>query len=257
MPHQTPLDDAALTDTADETDAGPSKKDQSPERRCIATMESRPQAEMIRFVVAPDGTVTPDLAMKLPGRGAWVTSSREAVDLAAKKGAFGRAFKAQVKVPANLSNDIEALLVKRALDMLGLAKRAGDLILGFDQVRELVRGERPGCLIEASDGAADGRSKVLGLVRAAHGPAYGKDIESRGEGTVKTPDLPPVIGCFSADELGMALGRERVIHACLKQGRFARSWMGELTRLSGFRRDVLVEWRPVEDGPDLGDSRLD
>lgn len=262
MPHQTPHDEAALTDIADATDAGPPKGGQSsahvaPERRCIATQERRPQAEMIRFVLAPDGRVVADLAARLPGRGAWVTSSREAVELAAKKGAFARAFKRPVKASANLAGEVEQQLAKRVLDHLGLAKRAGDLILGFELVREAVRAERPACLIEASDGAADGRSKVLGLAKAA----YGKDRVVHSEGEASNLDNErfetPVVGCFTADELGMALGRERVIHACLKQGRFARSWMGELSRLSGFRRVLPLEWRPSAGGPatDQSDDR--
>jgi predicted RNA-binding protein YlxR (DUF448 family) len=224
--------DGDLTDTTGEieTDAGPhrsggrfTREGEAPAsngRRCIATMESRPVAELIRFVLSPDGEVTPDIAARLPGRGAWLTASRAAVDLALKKGAFARAFKAQAKTPADLADRIEALLARRALDMLGLAKRSGDLILGFDQVRDAVRCGRPACLIEASDGSQDGRGKLLGLARAIYADLGGE---------------PPVVGCFSAGEMGMALGRGRVIHACLQQGRFAQAWMGELVRLAGFR----------------------
>jgi predicted RNA-binding protein YlxR (DUF448 family) len=213
-------------------------------------MESRPQTEMIRFVLSPAGDVTPDLAARLPGRGAWVTSSREAIELAVKKGAFARAFKAQAKAAPDLAAQVESLLARRALDGLGLAKRAGDLILGFEAVREAIRDQAPACLIEASDGAEDGRAKVLGLARAAHGPgpAPGQDEQAENH------RLPPVAGCFSAGELGMALGRGRVIHACLKQGRFAQGWMGELARLSGFRRVWLADWLPLDRRPAEGRS---
>jgi predicted RNA-binding protein YlxR (DUF448 family) len=240
--------DDALTgiDQVAETDAGPTRvgvaTSTDPQRRCIATMENRPQHEMIRFVLSPDGVATPDLAGRLPGRGAWVTSSRHALELAEKKGAFARAFRSQVKTPSGLSAQVEQLLSRRVLDQLGLAKRAGELILGFEQVREAIREEKPACLIEASDGAADGRDKVLGLLRGVHS-GQGERLENL--------ELPPVIGCFSADELGMALGRGRVIHACLKQGRFANSWMGELARLSGFR---AVFWPAGWPSPDARQS---
>jgi predicted RNA-binding protein YlxR (DUF448 family) len=252
--------DGGLTGIADgETDAGPARgggkgasgrSSNEPGRRCIATTESRPQSEMIRFVLSPEGEVTPDLAARLPGRGAWVTSSREAIELAVKKGAFARAFKAQARAAPNIAGLVESLLVKRALDGLGLAKRAGDLILGFEAVREAIRDQAPACLIEASDGAEDGRDKVLALVRAAHGPdpAAAKDEQAANH------RLPPVISCFSADELGMALGRGRVIHACLKQGRFAQGWIGELARLSGFRRVWLADWLPLDRRPAEGRS---
>ncbi len=256
MPPSANSPDHALTgnDAVAETDAGPPRAGKTgvrgptgePVRRCIATMESRPQGEMIRFVLSPDGEVTPDLAARLPGRGAWVTSSREAVELAIKKGAFARAFRSPAKAPADFAARVGELLAKRVLDQLGLAKRAGDLILGFEKVREAVRQAPPACLIEASDGAEDGRDKIIALVRGVHGsPREAGRGHEEGEEPVNLR-LPPVIGCFSADELGMALGRERVIHACLKQGRFATSWMGELSRLSGFRRVWPAGWFPPD-----------
>src|SRR5690606_31001638 len=100
------------------------------------------------------------------------------------------------------------------------------------KVREAIRASPPACLIEASDGSEDGRGKLLALLRGVHGPQKAGPGGQAGAAQPRTP----VIGCFSSDELGMALGRERVIHACLKQGRFASSWIGELARLSGFRR---------------------
>jgi predicted RNA-binding protein YlxR (DUF448 family) len=245
MPPQATSDEA-LTGADAETDAGPpragkagapgSRKD-DPERRCIATMQRFPQSDMVRFVLSPDGVVTPDTAARLPGRGAWVTANREATDQAARRGAFARAFKAQVKVPGDLADQVEALLARRAIDMLGMAKRSGDLTLGFEQVREAIREARPACLIAASDASEDQRAKVLALVRGLHGPDPAKPAENR--------PLPPVADCFSGDELGMALGRERVVHACLKQGRIAHVWMGELARLSGFRRVWLPGWQPA------------
>lgn len=244
-------DDAGLTSTPDEieTDAGPgrgggrfTRAGEVPAdngRRCIATMKTRPTAELIRFVLAPDGEATPDLAGRLPGRGAWVGASRAAIELAVRKNAFSRAFRAPARSPADLSARIDSLLAKRVLDMLGLAKRSGDLILGYEQVRDAVRGGRPACLIEASDGSSDGRGKLLGLARAIHADS-GREV--------------PVVGCFSGDEMGMALGRGRVIHACLQQGRFAQAWMEELARLAGFRPVWLSGGRTIEEGAETSRS---
>jgi predicted RNA-binding protein YlxR (DUF448 family) len=240
MPQAT--SDDRLSGIADaETDAGPPRAGKAgarrPERRCIATMQSLPQAGLIRFVLSPDGVVTPDLAARLPGRGAWLTATREALDLAAKRGAFARAFKAQAKPALDLADTVENLLARRAIDMLGMAKRSGDLTLGFEQVREALRDARPACLIAASEASEDQRNKVLALARGLYGPEPGKPAENHV--------LPPVAACFTGDEMGMALGRERVIHACLKQGRIAHAWMGELARLSGFRRVWLPGWQPA------------
>ena len=239
-----------------EVDGGPpriGKASGAPERRCIATMERRPQSEMIRFVLGPDDQVVPDIAARLPGRGAWVTASADALQQAVKRGAFARAFKAQAKTGADLAGQTEALLVKGVLNMIGMAKRAGDLTLGFEQVREAVRSARPACLMAAANASEDQRNKVLALVRGLYGPQPGE--------SPKDARLPPVVSCFSDEELGMALGRERVVHACVKQGRIAHAWMGELTRLSGFRRVWLPGWQPASvpakgaSGQDIEDSK--
>jgi uncharacterized protein len=249
MPAQPNSDEPVAALDAVETDAGPPRAGKAasrdPERRCIATMERRPQGQLIRFVLSPDAQVTPDVSARLPGRGAWVTANRDALDLAVKRGAFARAFKAQVKLPPELSAQVEAMLVRRALDMLGLAKRSGELILGFEQVREAIRESRPACLLTASEASEDQRGKVLALARGLYSPPPGETAGKRG--------LPPVTDCFSGDEMGMALGRERVVHACLKQGRIAHGWMGELARLSGFRRVWLPGWQPAS-APDTGAS---
>jgi len=250
--------DEALTGAPDpETDAGPPRAGkggafkstrETPERRCIVTMQRLSPSAMVRFVLSPDGVVTPDIAARLPGRGAWVTATREALDQSLKRGAFPRAFKAQVKAPADLAGQVEAILARRAIDMLGMAKRSGDLILGFEQVREAIRLARPACLIAASDASEDQRDKVLALVRGLYGPDPARPAENHA--------LPPVVACFTGDELGMALGRERVVHACLEQGRIAHAWMGELARLSGFRRVWLPGWQPAS-ATDTGASGND
>ena len=217
-----------------ETDTGPPKGARAPLRRCIATGETHPQSEMVRFVRSPDTTVTPDIAARLPGRGAWVRSTSDALETACKKKAFSRAFKSQVKTPDNLVEQTHELLAKKCLDLLGFAKRAGDLILGFDQVRDTIRSSRPACIVEASDGAHDGRDKILSLYRGVY--ATGGKVE-----------FPPIIGCFSANELGMAIGRQRVIHAIVKQGRFAQTLAGETARLAGFRPLAPDGWMPETD----------
>lgn len=216
-----------------ETDAGPPKKknggSNDPERRCIATGTNKPQSAMIRFAVSPNDEVTPDVAACLPGRGAWVTASAEAINTAIDKKAFSRAFKKSVQSDTRLAEQTHQLLFRRCLDLLGFAKRAGDLILGFEQVREEIRLAEPSCLIEASDGASDGRKKILSLAKAV----FGDDEAS---------EQPIIIGCFTSEELGMALGREHVIHAVVKEGRSARNWITEVERLGGFRPLRPSDW---------------
>lgn len=194
------------------------------DRRCIVSGASLTDAQLIRFALGPDGVVTPDVAAKLPGRGAWVRADRDSVALAGKKGAFARAFKTAVKVPDDLVGLTEKLLARRCLDMLGLATRAGALAVGATQVEKATRAKPSFLLIEAADGAEEGREKLMSL----HIGLWGAP--------------PPAAACFTAAEMGVALGRERVIHASLLQERLALVWAVDLGRLAGFRGIVPDSW---------------
>ncbi|MFN3609050.1 MAG: RNA-binding protein [Hyphomonas sp.] len=195
----------------------------SPERQCAVTRERLPKAAMLRFVLSPDGVVTPDISERLPGRGVWVKAERSLIEQAAKKGAFARGFKTQVKVPEGLCDLIERLLLKRCVDTLALARKAGQAICGFDQVRDALRGGYPAFLLEAADGAEDGRSKVYFLAKALY-----SDVK--------------VAGALSAPELGMAFGRDRVIHGLVRRGAIAETWEIAYRRLIGFREAPELTW---------------
>jgi predicted RNA-binding protein YlxR (DUF448 family) len=194
------------------------------QRRCAATGEVRPESALVRFALGPDQSIVPDVAAKLPGRGVWVLASREAVAAAVKRNAFARSLKQPVRASAELPEQTEALLVRRCLDYLGLMRRAGALALGFEQAEAAIRSGAAFALIEASDAAADGREKLL---RLALRPA-GRPIH--------------LAGCFSAAELGVALGRAHVVHAVVLQERLAQRWAAEIGRLSGFRPIVPSSW---------------
>ena len=194
------------------------------ERRDLVSGEAMEEDRLIRFVAGPGGVVTPDLARKLPGRGFWAAATREAVQAAARKGGFSRAAKRPLSVSPALADEIERLLAARVLQGLGLARRAGSLIMGFEKVREAVLADKAAWLIEAADGADDGRRKLLSL--AAH----------------RTP-RPRLLAAFTAGELGLALGAENVIHTAFLAGRGAERWTVDVERLSGFRPLLPESWR--------------
>jgi hypothetical protein len=194
------------------------------ERRDIVSGQVMDEASLIRFVAGPDGAVTPDLARKLPGRGLWVAADRASVTAAAGKGLFARAAKAKVSAAADLADQVQSLLQRRLLSGLGLARKAGDLTSGFEKVAAALDAGKAAWLIEASDGAEDGRRKLLGKTRKRSPPT-------------------PVFGVFSAEELGLALGAENVIHTAFLAGRAADRWAQDAYRLSGFRPLLPESWR--------------
>jgi predicted RNA-binding protein YlxR (DUF448 family) len=192
----------------------------SRQRRCIVSGEVMPDNRLIRFVAAPDGQVVPDAAAKLPGRGLWVTATRAAVKKAVEKKLFARAAKANVTAGGDLSDRAENALLARMLGDLGIARRSGALVLGFDNVMRALDGARPPALmIEARDGAGDGKRK---LYNAAH---------ARGL-------KPKMVQCLTSAELGVALGRENVIHAAVQPGGLAERLTFDAERLQGFRPSI-------------------
>jgi hypothetical protein len=186
-------------------------------RRCIVSGDVLPEGRLLRFVAGPDGCVVPDAEAKLPGRGLWVRSERVAVEQAVSKGSFARAAGEPLKADIGLVGRAEAQLVQRMLCHLGLGRKAGELILGFDQVERALRGPNPpAVIVEAAEAAADGQRKLQAAARAG-GIA------------------PFVVGTLTSAELSLALGRPNVVHAALKSGRIAERLVFDAGRLNGFR----------------------
>lgn len=194
------------------TRGGRDKERDAPERKCIVSGESQPKGGLVRFCLDPEGQVVPDLLNRLPGRGFYVAADRAAITKAASKGLFARAARQPVKVPEGLADLVEALLARRVVDLVSMARKAGDAVTGFEKVKDwLVKG-RARVLIQASDGSERGKEKL-------HPPG--------GEGSF--------IGSLSAGELGLAFGRERAIHAALAAGGLTTRVVEEAARLSGLR----------------------
>ena len=248
-PHDPAADVVVDPSETDDGLARSGKVRAQPERRCIATGARSAPGKMVRFVLSPDGDVTPDVALRLPGRGAWVMAQRAAVDKAVASGAFSRAFKAQAKADPGLADQVATLVAARVLHHLGLGRRAGDVLCGFEIVREALKSEGCACLVEASDGADDGRDKLVQILRAREAARVEKpDLPNSVESCLS----PALAGCFTAEELGMALGRERVVHACVRAGRFADVWLSDLVRLSGFAQVWPREWPGLKGGRAAG-----
>jgi hypothetical protein len=196
----------------------------SRQRRDLVSGEVMDEARLVRFVAGPDGSVIPDVARKLPGRGLWVAADRASVEAAAKKGGFSRSAKTKLSAPGDLAGQVERLLSRRVLDSLGLARRAGELMSGFDKVAAAAEAGRAAWLIEATDGAADGRRKLMQAARRSGKP-------------------PRVLGIYGSDELGLALGLGNVIHLAFLAGRGAERWTADVERLAGFRPLLPESWR--------------
>jgi len=192
--------------------------ERGPQRRCIVTRATGDRAKMIRFVVGPERQIVPDLAAKLPGRGMWLSARHDVLETARAKGAFARAARGSVTVPADLAAVIRAGLVRRVTDQLGLARRAGQAVSGFAKAREWVTLGRAAGVIQADDGSVEERARLLSGARAIW---------------VAWP-LP-------AAALGAVFGRDHAVHVAVAPGRLAEALLNEVERLSGMSGQAIVK----------------
>lgn len=222
-----------------ETDEGLAAARRAPARTCLATREIVPIERMIRFVAAPDGTVAPDLSRNLPGRGAWVTASREAITKAISQKAFTRAFRGKAHADEKLLSLVEHLIERSALEALSLANKAGRIVTGNAKVESAILAGKARAVFHSSDGAADGKRKLDGLLRR---------IEA--EGGAKTPTL----SLFTGSQMDLALGRPNVVHAALLASPASGGFLERSLRLKRWRDgDIAIG----EDVPGKSNQELE
>jgi len=186
-------------------------------RHSIVTRRPHDKVNLIRFCVSPDGVVVPDLKGTLPGRGAWVELSREAVEQAIKRKIFGRALKCEVRVPPDLGEQVERLLIEAALGSLAMARRGGGVVTGASQVDAAVRAGKVAMVLHAVQAAEDGKRKIAQAIFAAK-------VQGLGDVQVKT--------IFDESQLARAFGGNHVIHAAIIKGRASAGILEKLRRLA-------------------------
>jgi uncharacterized protein len=229
-----------LDGTIDDTvvDANEEEPETGPLRRCVVTRERLPKEQMFRFVVSPDRILIPDLAGKLPGRGIWLSASRDVIEGAdvkqpdgvspkgtSRKGmssgakgrelvrAIARAARGPVQIPSDLPGVLETALIRRIGDLLGLARRAGQAIAGFEKARDWMRTHPVGLVLQAADGSEAERARFRSAV----------------------PEAVSVLDPLTGAELGRVFGHDTVVHVALASGRLAGSIAMEANRLAGLR----------------------
>ena len=190
-------------------------------RRCIVTRQALEKPAMIRFVLDPEGRVVPDLKEKLPGRGLWVTADREVLAQAAAKNAFAKAARQSAKVPADLVERVAELAKREVAELVGLARKSGQLRAGFEKVQIALQNGRVRVLVAASDGAEDGRSKLARLAAGVASVRGGSGVE--------------IVAPLTAAELAQALGRDHAVHAAIAESGIAERIIIACRRLNGLQ----------------------
>ena len=220
-------------------------------RMCALTRTERPVAELIRFVLGPDDVLVPDTDAKAEGRGVWISLNRQLVAEAVKKKVFARSLKTEVKLPEDLPGLTQTRLEGRYLNALSMARKAGQLTFGATKVRALIDNGSLIALITATDAAEDGRSKMVGPLKALHYAAEEEEI---------TGFNVPHFELLSSEQMGLALGLENVIHAALTRGAAAQAAVEKARRLALYIAKPTEKDtdRPAVDGdllPEATDER--
>jgi len=203
-----------------DVDSGPRRGAPGQERLCIVAREVRPVADMIRFVIGPDGEVVPDLKRRLPGRGVWVSANRKAVAEAVGRRAFARGFKADVRVAPDLAGRVELLLERSALDALSIARKAGRVVVGLSRVERALAAEPVAALLHAADAGRDGARKIAAAAR--------RHLGEKADGLA-------IVQGFTGAQLDLALGRPSVVHAALLAGPASDGFLARYRSLERFR----------------------
>ena len=210
----------ARLDDAD-TDAGPRHAAAGTARLCVVTRDVKPTDEMIRFVVGPDGSVVPDLKRKLPGRGVWVTARRDVLAMAVKRGAFARAFRADVKVAPDLPATVERLMERALLDALAIARKARQVVTGHAKTEAAAEQGAAVAVLQASDARPEGVRQIIAAIR---------------RGSAADAANIVVIPAFTSAQLDLALARPNVVHAALLAGRASDTVIARWRSLARFRQ---------------------
>jgi predicted RNA-binding protein YlxR (DUF448 family) len=198
-----------------ELDSGPHARERA--RLCAATRTVQPVSELIRFVVGPDGEAVPDVKNKLPGRGIWITATRNALGEAIKRKAFARGFKREVRLPSHFVDSTEKLLERAVLDALAVAGKAGLVAAGFTKAETALAREKVVALLHAAEASSEGTRKLDASMRRRSG------------------ETPVVIGFLASAQLDLALNRPNVVHAALLAGPASETVLARCKRLERFR----------------------
>ena len=186
-----------------------------PVRQCALSRTRRSDAELLRFVIDPDGRVVPDIKRKLPGRGVWLTATCDVVEKAVRQKVFSRAFKQDVSADPKLAETVGALLRQAALQALAMANKAGDAVSGYAKAEKALKDGQAQCLVHASDASDDGSRKLDKLAIALS--------KSQTERIAR-------VACFSSAELSAALGKWNVNHAVIADRGAGRTFLRAVER---------------------------
>ncbi|MDB5492233.1 MAG: hypothetical protein JWO78_2082 [Micavibrio sp.] len=188
----------------------------APTFTCAQSGEALAKDRVLRFVIGPENTLYPDFAEKLPGKEFFVNLYRPVMEAALKDNPFG----ADVVIPPNMMDQIEAGLRHQALSMLSMTKKAGQLLTGAEKTEGMLKSGKGSIYLTASPKDADTR-----MTLSFHAQSNNARI----------------VDFFTSDELSKASGANKVYHAALGRGGTATKFFVHVKRMNLFRDQTQNE----------------
>ena len=180
-------------------------------RKCIASGEIKGKSDLLRFVVTPNNIIVADVLEKLPGKGIWVSCDKVLLEKVMRDGLFARVTRKPISIPETLLDNVEHMLSNRVISLLSLARKSGRAVAGYEKVKDWLSKDAATVLVQSQDGSERGKSKL------------------------STPRGGTFIGWLKTSELGLAFGRQTVIHCALTSGGITQRVVHEARRLKGLR----------------------
>ena len=184
---------------------------QGTSRKCIASGEVKDKSSLLRFVVTPDNMIVADVLEKLPGKGIWLGCSKDLLEKTLRDGLLARVTKKPITVPETLLDDVEQMLTNRVISLISLARKSGRAVAGYEKVKDWLSKDLATVLVQSQDGSERGKSKL------------------------STPRSGTFIDWLKTSELGLAFGRQTVIHCALASGGITQRVVHDALRLKGLR----------------------
>ena len=172
---------------------------ESENRRCVLTGEVKPKTDLLRFVLLEDGTVIPDFNKKVAGHGFYISNSQKLLKGLTVKNPLNKILHTNTVISEDLPQMVEQILYKKGLEAVNLARKAGDLVCGFEKIKDLIAKDKAALVIEAADAGDDGRQKIA---------AMAKNLEK--------------FTIYDVATLSKALNRENTVYLAVKKSPISR-----------------------------------
>lgn len=165
--------------------------------KCVYNKTHNIQSDMLRFVLGPNRRIYFDIKQNLPGESIYITNSKNTLELVMKQKMFHDLFDNSV-IFDNLDLDVRRQYLESMINILSLAKKSGNILVGKRQIKEYIN-------------LSDKNPKKSVLLQASDASNAEKFVET---------DIIKIFEVFPREMISKACGKENLVYILI-QGKFA------------------------------------